>query len=619
MSLRYRLWLSFAPLLLLLAGLGAGAVYALALVGDRIDGILRENYRSVDAMNGLNEAAERIDSAFPFALAGRAGAKAQYDQAWVAYRRHHEFERTNITEPGEADLVARLDAVTEHYRALGDRFFDPARPPADRAADYYGPGDAPGPLQTAFADVKRVAAAVRRLNQESMESASAAARRTAAAARWWAALGLLAALAATGLLAWRTTRAVLRPVDDLTRSATAVGDGRFDQMVAAHTRDEIGALVAAFNRMTAQLRDLRQSQAARLLRAQQASQAAIDAFPDPVLVVEPGGRVEMANPAARRVLGVVPGADPATSPWQPPERLRDPLAAALRDQQPFTPDGFDVAVTYRTGDGERAYVPRVLPVRDPYGGTLGAAVVLNDVTRFRLLDEFKSDLVATASHELKTPLAGLRLAVHLLIEEAVGPLTDKQADLLIDARENTERLVRIVDHLLALARLERGREPLTLHPEDPAGLLRAAVGRVEAALGGRRVAVEADPAAPPVAADADQLGHALDNLLVNAATYTDPGGTITLSARPAGPDLVELAVRDTGVGIPPEYLPHVFDKFFRVPDQSRGQGTGLGLAIVKEIVAAHGGRIACESEPGRGTTFRLTLPAADGRASGGTS
>ncbi|MEO2088301.1 MAG: HAMP domain-containing sensor histidine kinase, partial [Gemmataceae bacterium] len=234
-------------------------------------------------------------------------------------------------------------------------------------------------------------------------------------------------------------------------------------------------------------------------------------------------------------------------------------------------------------------------------------------------DEFKSDLVATASHELKTPLAGLRLAVHLLLEEAVGPLTDKQTELLVDARENTERLVKIVDHLLALARLEQGREPVTLRQEDPAGLLRAAAERVGPLAAGRTLVVDAAAGLPPIAADADRIGHALDNLLVNAVAYTDPGGRITLTARPADGGRIELAVADTGVGIPTDHLPHVFDKFFRIPGQTRGQGTGLGLAIVREVVAAHDGNITCESEPGRGTTFRITLPAWAGRAGGGTT
>ena len=111
-----------------------------------------------------------------------------------------------------------------------------------------------------------------------------------------------------------------------------------------------------------------------------------------------------------------------------------------------------------------------------------------------------------------------------------------------------------------------------------------------------------------VAVDSRRLGQVLDNLLVNAATYTEPGGQIILSTRAAANDRVELSIKDTGVGIPVEYLPHVFDKFFRIPGQSRGHGTGLGLAIVREIVTAHGGEIVCESEPGTGTTFRLFLP-----------
>lgn len=604
MSLRYRLWLSFAPLVLLLAALGGGFVFELGLLGDRIEAILRENYRSVEAMNGLNEAAERIDSSFQFALTGRADARKQYDDNWTAYQRHFEIERNNITESGEQDLVDQLADLTDRYRQLGDRFFDPTRSLADRKRDYFLADGSPGPLLDLFQQIKRVATQIRRLNQDDMEAASRRARAAAATSRFAAAIGLVIALAATGLLAWRTGRTILRPVEDLTRSAQAVGDGRFDQIVTTNTHDEIGALVAAFNRMTAQLRDLRQTQAARLVRAQQASQAAIDAFPDPVLVVDLDGRVEMANPAAGRVLGVLPG-----TVWEPPERLRSPLADALRKQRPHLSQSFEDAVAYRVGDEDRTFVPQVLPVRDPYDNTLGAAVVLSDVTRFRLLDEFKSDLVATASHELKTPLAGLRLAVHLLLEETVGPLTPKQTELLIDARDNTERLVRIVDHLLSLARLER--EHVTLRPTDAGTLLRAALERVGSRLAGRIVDVAADTA-PLVAADPERLGHALDNLLINAVTYSNDGGHITLGARAVAEGKVELSVRDDGVGIPPDYLPHVFDKFFRIPGQTRGQGTGLGLAIVREIVAAHGGQATCESEPGRGTIFRLVLPVWEG-------
>src|SRR5262249_20378066 len=146
--------------------------------------------------------------------------------------------------------------------------------------------------------------------------------------------------------------------------------------------------------------------------------------------------------------------DAPPPPWQPPEPLRQPLTVALQEQRPFLTDSFDQAVTFRSQGEERAYLPQIRPIRDPYGYTLGAAVVLNDVTRFRLLDQLKSDLVATVSHELKTPLTSVRLALHLLLEETVGPLTAKQIDLLVDARENAERLLRMIEDLLALARLQ---------------------------------------------------------------------------------------------------------------------------------------------------------------------
>lgn len=615
MTLRRRLGLTIAPLVALMLVIGGAGLWLLNDLGRRSDAILRENYISIGVMANLHGHLTDAERMVLFAEQQgdqlHPGVVAGFRRSLDGARAECRIELNNITLPGEDTEANRLAAQIEIVAARGETLL--AAPAADRHALYI---DSEWGFQPSVTAAWRHLQTIRAMNEAAMEDADRAARDTARRSAWilggaTAVALVLAAASAIGLL-----RTILRPVDDLTRSARAVGDGQFDQVVTADTRDEIGELVTAFNRMTVQLRDLRQTQAARLLRAQQTSQAAIDAFPDPVLVVDPSGRVEMANPAARRVLGVVPGGEEPTPVWQPPESLRDPLTVAMRTQQPVLTQSFDHAITYRIGGDERAYIPQVLPVRDPYGNTLGAAVVLTDITRFRLLDEFKTDLVATASHELKTPLAGLRLVVHLLLEEAVGPLTAKQTELLIDARDSTERLVRIVEHLLTLARMERGREPLTAKPEDPIELLRAASERVAPMLNGRRLVIDTDPALPlpPVAADAQRIGAALDNLVVNAGTYSEPEGTVTLSARPAGEGWIELAVRDTGVGIPPEHLPHVFDKFFRIPGQSRGQGTGLGLAIVKETVLAHGGEITCESEPDRGTTFRIRLPVWTGGA-----
>jgi signal transduction histidine kinase len=356
------------------------------------------------------------------------------------------------------------------------------------------------------------------------------------------------------------------------------------------------------------------------VRAQQTGQAVVDSFPDPILVVEPSGLVEIANPAARQVLGVtaptgvdsseVGPAAPSRSAWQPPAALRRPLAEALEHQQPFRTQSFDQTIVFRLDGEERAYLPQILPIRDPAGDTLGAAVVLSDVTRFRLMDQIKSNLAATLSHELKTPLACVRLNLHLLLEKTVGPLNAKQAELLADARNQAERLLRTIEHLLALARLEHRGESLQCQPEAPGVLLRAAADELRARTASKRieVVVEAAEDLPPVGVDRQRFGHALNNLLDNALTYTDEGGRITLSAALVENRVVRFSIIDTGIGIPAEHLPHIFEKFFRVPGRSQGRGTGLGLAIVREIAVAHHGEVSCASQPGKGTMFDLTLP-----------
>ncbi len=635
LSLRTRIVLTLLPLLALMAALGAVAVVLLHRLGGRIDAILRENYDSVQYMERLKEALERIDSSFTFALSGReAQARRQFAEQWPTYLDNLRREQGNITLPGEGELVDRLAALTDRYRRQGDAFYAaPVRAAsgvaataaspagvlsviphlsgvldAGRREDYFGPG---GLLDT-FKEIKETAQSVLRLNQESMEQASRNARQTAQDSL--ASFGAVVAGAAIlGVwLARRTLRAILRPIQAVTRSAQAIGAGNLDQIVPVLSHDELGRLADAFNDMARQLRHFRHTDYNRLLRTQQTSQATIDSFPAPVLVVDPEGRVELANPAARRLFGLTAAAEEqqARPPWEPPEALREPLRQALCEQRPYLPEEFDRAVPLRVGGEERSFLPRLLPIRAPLGHTLGAAVLLEDVTRFRLLDQVKSDLVATASHELKTPLTGLRLAVHLLLEEAVGPLTPKQADLLQDARDNAERLLAVVNNLLDLAQLEQGRHRLDLRPRSPDDLLRTAADAVRARAADKGVAVEVAPTAklPPVVADAARLGDALGNLLDNALEYTDAGGRIILSASAEG-GRVTLAVADTGRGIPPEYLPHVFERFFRVPGQSREGGTGLGLAIVREVVAAHGGVVTCDSRPGAGTVFRITLPA----------
>jgi signal transduction histidine kinase len=616
MKLRTRILLSLVPLGVLLAGLGIAGFLLLERMGGSIDAILKENYASVQAMFRLNEATERIDSSFEFALAGReADAVKQFENNWIAFDAQYEVESHNVTiHPAEDELVALLKDLRADYRARGRRFYELPHGSPDRITAYFGRAGDPG-LLGRFREVKEVSNEILRINRENMEQARDEAQATARTAL----VAFGASLAVVALLVvgagWYLLRTILGPIQAVTDAAHAIGgSGQLDRTVPVFGRDELGRLAVAFNAMTRELRKYRRSNLDRMMRAQKTAQATIDSFSDPVLVVDPGGRVDLTNPAARTIFGVGPTDEGEPGPvWQPPEALRQPFTDALQSQKAHQSEQFDQAVSFRLGDEDRTYLPQVRPIRDPEGNTLGAAVVLNDITRFRTLDQFKSDLVATVSHELKTPLTAVRLAIHVLLEETIAPLSPKQTELLVDARDNAERLLALIEQLLALARLQRPRDRGVFLPAEPVELARLAADGVRPRAEDKHVELDlvVNEPVPAVAADAERMVQALSNLLNNAVTYTPTGGKVTLSVAATADNMVELTVSDTGVGIPAEYQPHVFDRFFRIPGQSEEGGTGLGLAIVKEIVSAHKGDITCTSEPAKGTTFRITLPGAE--------
>jgi two-component system, NtrC family, sensor histidine kinase KinB len=238
--------------------------------------------------------------------------------------------------------------------------------------------------------------------------------------------------------------------------------------------------------------------------------------------------------------------------------------------------------------------------------------VLGDVTNLRRLDEMKSELLSVVSHELKTPLTSIRMASHLLLEERVGPLNNKQTELLMAAREDADRLQTIIEDLLDIGRLESGRVKLDFKPTSPGQLIDQAVTPLQAAFHDRGVGLKVDVPldVPEVLADATRIDHVFTNLLTNALKFTDPGGDVRIFTETL-PDAVRFVVADTGVGIPRDQQARVFERFFRVPRANQPPGAGLGLAIAKEIVEAHGGRISVQSQEGEGSQFSFTLQRGD--------
>jgi two-component system phosphate regulon sensor histidine kinase PhoR len=257
---------------------------------------------------------------------------------------------------------------------------------------------------------------------------------------------------------------------------------------------------------------------------------------------------------------------------------------------------------------ERFLSVNAVPMRDEAGEVTGVVAVLHDVSRVKQLEEVRRQFVANVSHELRTPLSIFHGYLETLMESKDLSSEETSGYLRIMSK-HSRRLQLLLDDLLILARLEARTDPLDIQPLSLELFLRKILEEWEPRLREKIVSVEVDPLVATIPADPFRLEQVIGNLLENAIKYSPPGSQIMIRARPAD-DRVELRVEDTGVGIPPSDLAHVFERFYRV-EKARSReagGTGLGLSIVKHIVGLHGGEVRAESTFGKGTAIVIHLP-----------
>jgi signal transduction histidine kinase len=592
--LRARLTLGLLPLLLVAIGMGACAIEVCRQLAGTIQGEVVSSYRSSLACERMRSAATRIGNAAGVGSGLEPlAARRQFDAARSAFSRDLLDLSTGAAGTPRAAAVSAIDAA---FQGLSAR--------AGAVLDSGGPGSLDDQREEDDA-LFRVDRAIDDLEARDYAAAEAAAARSqhlAAGAVRILAGAMVASVVVSLAIGWGLAASLLRPIRALTASAVAVGDGDLERTVPVFSGDELGRLARAFNAMSAKLKAYRDAMAERVLRVQRTMEATLTSAPDPVFVVSRDGGTEVRNPAAERL-----AESPDCGPGLPPA-LGEPLSEVLATGRHYLPTDYARVIALRVDREVRYFLPRILAIGDRLNEFSGAAVILQDVTRFRLLDDAKTNLVGTVSHELKTPLTSLRLAVYLLLEKKVGPLLPAQLELLETARDEADRLLRIIEDLLDLARLESGSAALSLRRIAAADLVADAAREAASRLApGQRLAVKADPSLGAVSVDADRLRHVFINFLTNAAKYGRPDGRVELYAEPGRPGSVRFGVRDEGPGVPEEAVARIFDRFYRVPGSPK-TGAGLGLAIAREIVSAHGGSIGCASRPGEGSDFYFELP-----------
>lgn len=418
--------------------------------------------------------------------------------------------------------------------------------------------------------------------------------------------GMLIALGLTAIVGVILAHTITQPIKEMTRHATAVAEGNFDQKMPVFGDDEIGKLSEAFNYMTSRLRN------ALLQNEEEKEKLAsiLTNMSDGVIATDEAGHVILMNRRAAAMLDL----DEEDLDHRDITAL---LGFNAEQTRSFTEGAINTALMeISPEDMAMSFKVRVTftPIHRREFGITGTIAVLQDVTEQEKLEASRREFVANVSHELRTPLTTIKSYTEALDD---GALEDPQlAPRFIGVIQNeTERMIRLVTDLLHLSRLDNKEASLRKESTDVLEMLEDVIDRFSFQMQQKSIQseIKVEEGIGSVWFDRDQIDQVLDNLVSNSLKYTPEGGVVTLEAMLTEDCRLSVSVQDTGIGIPKKDLEHIFDRFYRV-DKARSRnmgGTGLGLSIAREIVNAHGGVMALQSELGQGTKVSFTLPLVD--------
>jgi len=392
-------------------------------------------------------------------------------------------------------------------------------------------------------------------------------------------------------------RATTRPIREMTKASRKIAGGELGQKIPISSRDETAQLAQAFNEMSLNLSKL----VGDISTEKTKLQTILSNMADAVMMVDVEGKVVLGNRATERLFNV-----------REKDAIDKPLIEVVHDHEADEILKLCLKTSQtQTGQFESVISKRfirVIAVPLVDDSLTGALLLFQDLTELRGLQTMRRELIGNISHELRTPLAGIKAMLETLKE---GAIEDKQAaaDFLSRIEGEADRMTQTVSEITELSRIETGRAELRMTPLNLKLLVEEVAAQLNPLAQRHQVTITTDLATdlPAGRGDKDRIRQALVNLVHNAIKFNHPGGSVTMSTKASG-EFVIVSVSDTGVGIPEEELPHVFERFYKADRARTRGGSGLGLAIAKHIVQAHGGSIWAQSEEGQGSTFSFSLP-----------
>lgn len=500
-------------------------------------------------------------------------------------------QQQNITETGEQQLTFKL---TSDFDALKNTT------------------DSASLLKTLRTDISDIML----LNMEAIQRKSNTAQQTSENAIFWVEIIGAFCFLISFILLFNLPNNIANPIKALTNSIKQIAAQNYAQRLHFESHDEFGELAMSFNSMAEKLEEYRTGNLEKLLNEKKRIETLINNMREPVIGLDSENKVLFFNDNALKIAGLrleeVLG-----KPIQSIAVYNDLIRNLIQELfvhgkekiEPKKPP-MKIFADNKESYFEQEIIPiKIIPTGEKEEKEIGNVILLKNITEYKELDFAKTNFIATVSHEFKTPISSIKMSLQLLENEHIGALNEEQKNLVESIKDDSNRLLKITSELLNVTQVESGSVQLSMRVVNVSDIVDYALNANKNAAEQKSIHLQINLPAQPlhIYADKEKTAWVLNNIISNAIRYSYDHSIIiiTISAKN---DQVIFSVTDSGQGISPEYIPKIFDRYFRIPNTKK-EGTGLGLSISKEFMEAQKGSIEVQSEYGKGSCFSIKLPA----------
>lgn len=583
------------------------SIYFVDRLTSASDEILKANYSSIEESNKMIDNLDIIDNSQAILLSKKNVEKKvslqEYLKAKDEFGKALKVCEGNVTERGE-------DNILQNIRKEYGEYISEIESTDSLISDYKYVNE----LIPKYNQVKSLCYSLLKLNEKAMLAKNEDAKKISSETKFYMILisGLTLVFALFVVL--KAPGTVIHPILQLTEKVRAIADRKYSERIEVKSDDELGALANSFNKMAEKISGYEQSNIEMLIAGKKRAEAIVENMRDGVIVFDENNTVILVNDVISELAGIsktgLIGKD--VSELTESNNLLKSMLDNLNSNGGTNKSADQNYLRIITKDKEEYFLKDLSIAKDETGRKVGTIVVLKNVTGFKELDEIKSGFIATVSHELRTPLSAMNMSLRLLQDSRIGTLNDEQKKLTGAMKDEVKRLLKMVNELLNLSKIESGGEVYRYNVVTVDELIDAAVTPMLLQFEQNKInfTLKVEENLPKVKVDVNKIAWVIINLLSNAVRYTGKGGEVSLAVTRQD-RYIKFSVKDNGVGIRPEFIDKIFQKFVQVNKsnlESQYKGVGLGLAIAKEFIEAHDGKISVVSEFGKGSEFDFTVP-----------